>query len=384
MDPSPNEGSDMPDNETPRLKRRLFGYRTADVRDMLSEREGMFARAQHQLRETQASVEHLQARLQALEQHAQQRTAEVETAASRIAHLEVEVEQAHEQLQDREELQRELHEARRRLRELEDIRVAFEAAREQLREHEGVARELQAELDRRGEQVRMAESRVGSLEGQLAGVRGNLEQRARVAESRATELGAELAGAREELRARAEAPPAADTSEQVSAILDAAERAAIRIIDLAGTTHREQVEQMDRMRAQVREETEQLAGWRRQLDPIVRSIQSSMDRARARISDVPDRIRDALEPVGEAMESVNDQLNSLAEGATHTEDDQRVRQEPRSEAPPEDEPVAREPEETTAPEEPAAPVRPLHAGDEVDLTNEGSGKPGNRPGWHYS
>lgn len=363
----------MGDSTPPQLKRGIFGFTRDSVRRMLADREGMFARAQQRLKETQARVAQLELQVRTLEGHIAQRNAEVESAAARIAHLESQLEDADERLKDREalalelaaareqleahvELERELDEARRQLKELEGIRRELTSARELLREQD----DLQQQLDRRSEQVLLAESRVANLEAQLAGVRAGLEQRAREAEARARALDAELAEARDQLRAGAEAPSGPAVGPDFSDIL---ETAANRIIELVGTTHRAQLEQMDRLRDQVREETERLATWRRQLAPLVGSIQSTVDRARARVEDVPERIRDALDPLGEAIDSVNEQLLRLVEEAaeTESEDDQ-----PDPEEVSVDDSGGADPDAASTP----APIHPLRSSDASPPTRD--------------
>ncbi|HEX6207408.1 MAG TPA: hypothetical protein VF058_03525, partial [Actinomycetota bacterium] len=219
------------------------------------------------------------------------------------------------------------------------------------------------------------EARIASMEAQLAGTRADLEQQARAAETRATQAEAELAAARAELAARPETPTPVDASEQISAIIQASERAATRIIDVAGQAHQEQVEQLDRMRAQVREEADRMVSWREQLGPIVHSIRSSIDRARARIDDIPDRIREALNPLGEAIDSVNDQLTSLVEEVAEpaTSEDERG-------------PGGAEDDDRSEPERPddsSAPIRAIRLDEpEAARTGDATDDPGTHPGWH--
>ena len=361
----------MGDGNRPRLKRGIFGYTSGSVRRMLADREGMFAMSQQRLKESHAVVAQLQTQLQVLQQHVSQRDAEVGKAAVRIAQLESDLERARTRL---EEMDEELGQARARLQEADGVALELTAARERLRS-------LQLEDGQRAEQVRMAESRVASLETQLVGVRAGLEKRARDAELRADRLEAQLVAAQRDLRESLDRPagPEPDTSEHVSRILETAERAATRIIELAGTTQREHLEQLDRVREDLREEGRRIASWRDQVEPMVSSIRSSMDTARSRIDDVPNRIREALAPLGEAIESVNDQLGGLLERAT----DRASGGEPASEAPTADLDTTEEPATGTSPDgsptrDGSAPVHPLPLREEEHGSDPSSEEPSGR------
>jgi len=376
----------MGDGNPPQLKRGIFGYTSDSVRRMLADREAMFATSQQRLKESQAVVAQLQTQLQVLRQHATQRDAEVQKAAARIVELDRELGEAGERLRESdrelaeargrlEETGRELEEARGRLQEADGVALELIAAREQLRA-------IQLEDDQRADQARAAESRVADLEAQLVGVRTSLEKRAREAELRADRLEAKLAAAQHELRESLERPPSAAepaTSEHVTHILETAERAATRIIELAGTTHREHVEQLDRLRSEVREETERLATWRRQLEPMVLSIRSSIERAKTKIEDVPDRIRQALDPLGQAIDSVNDRLSGLVDEASAPDEAAAPDEEPSDEQPAGDPDAAEEPVTTTPSAEEAvadAPVHPLRPREDGP---PGSGPPPEEP-----
>lgn len=224
---------------------------------MLADRDGMFAAVRTRLTQTQARAGQLETQLATLDQHLKVRNAEVEGAAQKIAQLELELDGAR--------------------RGLHETSAELSAAQERLRVHQ-----------------RDYEERIGALE-------------------------AELAAARAELSARPAPASAVDTSDQISAILQASERAATRVIDLAADAHREQAEQIDRLRERIRGEAERLAEWRKGLEPAVGSIRSSIDRARTKLDEIPDRIREALAPLGEAVDAVSEQFVTLVDRAAEPE-----------------------------------------------------------------
>lgn len=307
--------------QAPQLKRGLFGYTPKSVRLILADRDKMFVRASEQARAAEALVLELRSEAEALK-------TKLEGQVERLRALEAE---AADLRTDRDatrvELQRAAAEGAR-------LDLALETARRDLEA-------TQHELAGQEERVRVAEQLSAQRNGDLELLRRELgsarrdfliqNQRARSAETRADELGAELRSVRVELEteiataraeleaARAEAEDAATrpgpeaTAVELSAALEAAERAMVRIMDGARGRAAEELREAERARRETLAEIERLAAWRDRLAPLVGAVRSSIEEARGRAAGIGDRVDEAVDPLSEAISALSDRLAAFAE-----------------------------------------------------------------------
>ena len=181
----------------------------------------------------------------------------------------------------------------------------------------------QHELAGQEERVRAAEQLSAQRNDDLELLRRELgsarrdfliqNQRARSAETRVDELGAELRSVRVELeaeiaaaraeleaaRADAEEPPRVPcrTAAELSAALEAGERAMVQIMDGARGRAAEELREAERACREILAEIERLTAWRDRLAPLVGAVRSSIEDARGRAAGIGDRVDEAVDPL---------------------------------------------------------------------------------------
>jgi hypothetical protein len=101
-------------------------------------------------------------------------------------------------------------------------------------------------------------------------------------------------------------------TDEIQGILAAAEESAARIVERARATTQHQIAQSNRLWREVQAEVSRFATWREQVEPVIRSVQAKVERVRAHIEDVPDRIREALAPMADTISTVDADLAELA------------------------------------------------------------------------
>jgi chromosome segregation ATPase len=246
-------------SDSPQLRGALFGFRRASVRQLLAGRETMFRFAQERAQAAEAKAEELQAEL---------KTAQAElvtqTEAAESAHAETRAE---------------LQEAVEALREQTERVATLDAA----------LSELQAELAARSELVRSGEARIVALQGELEVAQAALDERA--GEPRKAQM--------------AEA-------EDLSLMLDAAERGVTGIMERARQAYEDQLAQTEAVRETIQADIERFGDWQGRVEPLIRSVQQGIETARGRIMRIPDQIREAVDSMTDAMMAVSESLDRLA------------------------------------------------------------------------
>lgn len=259
-------------SDAPQLGRSLLGYRRTAVRQILADRETMFLVAKGRAERAEDRVEELQA--------------ELETVRGELG--------AQEESTDAM---------------LAEAHAGLESAN--------------AALKTRGEQVDAAQAQVARLGDELEAARAEVEDaRAEVearteeietAEARTTELQAQLEAAREELVQREQQSPSPVlATEELSSILETAERGVTGIMERTRRAYEEQLAQTQEARRAIQSEIDHFGDWRAHVEPRIRSVQQGIDAARERIARVPDQIQEAVGSMAEAIDTVNDSLEHLA------------------------------------------------------------------------
>jgi DNA repair exonuclease SbcCD ATPase subunit len=278
------------DPHSPQLKGALFGFRRASVRQLLAGRETMFRFAQERTQAAEAKVQELQAELETARAELE---AQVVSADTREAEIRAELQHASETLQVEQERAASMDAELGRLRgELADAHGVAKEHADAKREVATLRTELAAArsaLVSREEQVGTGEARIASLRAELDGVR------------------AQLAGHRA-------APAAAPIpeAEDLSQMLDAAERGVTGIMERARHAYEDQLERAEAVREGIQADIERFGDWQEHVAPLIRSVQDGIETARGRILRIPDQIRQAVDSMTEAMSAVSDSLDRLA------------------------------------------------------------------------
>jgi chromosome segregation ATPase len=156
---------------------------------------------------------------------------------------------------------------------------------------------------------------------------------AREAETRVEELRAELEASRREsaeLQARTrdldaqlkestarfrvlDQSSSPSTSEGLTDVLQAAERALGRLTETARRNAEQELGETERERDGIREEIDRLTAWRSRVAPLSESVPESIEEVRREASAMAGRLREALGPVTDAMDVLAARLSELAE-----------------------------------------------------------------------
>ena len=105
-------------------------------------------------------------------------------------------------------------------------------------------------------------------------------------------------------------------SEELAGILAAAEESAAGIVERARITTERQIAESTRLWREVEAEVTRFSSWRDEVEPVIRRIAGQVDDIRARIEQVPERIREALAPMADAISSLDSDMAELAAAST--------------------------------------------------------------------
>ena len=99
--------------------------------------------------------------------------------------------------------------------------------------------------------------------------------------------------------------------EELAPILASAQQAAAQIVDRAKAKARAETVEMERARVRLEARMEELAAWHEQLEPMIVWFQEKMEEIRARIDEVPEMIRNGLDPLASAVSTVDPALSEM-------------------------------------------------------------------------
>lgn len=105
-------------------------------------------------------------------------------------------------------------------------------------------------------------------------------------------------------------------TEELSKIIEAAEESTSQILERARASTREQIVEAHRLWEEVQAEVLRFTTWREEAASVVSSVQTAVEKARAEIEGLPDRIQNALAPAVEAMVKVDAGMARFAAAAT--------------------------------------------------------------------
>jgi chromosome segregation ATPase len=268
------------------LKRTLFGYSSASVRLLLTERDAALDRA------TKSAS--------AKEQRAERLSSELSKTKGRLAGLEEQLETA-EKLRatltadlEREVARRESAEAEvlPLRRELEEAHGELRGAREAILDREEQLRAAQAAAS--AERARLAE-----LEDLVEGYRELIEDRS-LAEASSIESGD-----------APETPTGPSTAGELAAVIEVAEQAVASIMESTRARAEEELRAADAERERIRRDVETMTEWRDRAAPMIASLQAAMHEIQSQGVEIGRRVLEALRPVSSAVTALNTQLASL-------------------------------------------------------------------------
>jgi chromosome segregation ATPase len=216
--------------------------------------------------------------------------------------------------------------------EVDDARDALRAEREQIGSIRASLHEFSQQIAAVAEMVdRGAEAvaAVSVLEGELAATKDELRMKALetwTAEQENVKLREEYASLREQSHQReaetgelgSEPGVQQDAvvklvSQEMSGVLDTV------VVDVVQRVRRStlaQLEAAEDLREEARQELERLMALRESLAPVIHAVQVEMERAQARVEDVPTRLTDALAPLTQTLDGLVRQVGALADAMT--------------------------------------------------------------------
>lgn len=102
------------------------------------------------------------------------------------------------------------------------------------------------------------------------------------------------------------------SSEGMTEVLHAAERALSRLTDAARAKAEQELGDTERVRSELLAEIDRLSAWRGRMAPLAESIPSSIDEVRRETAAMTGRLREAIAPAADAMETLSSRLSQLA------------------------------------------------------------------------
>jgi chromosome segregation ATPase len=268
------------------LKRTLFGYSSASVRLLLTERDAALDRASKSA--------------SAKEQRAERLSSELSQTKGRLAGLEEQLETAQKLCAtltadlEREVARRESAEAGvlPLRRELEEAQSELRRAREAILDREEQLRAAQAAVS--AEQARLAE-----FEDLVEGYRELIGDRSLV-EASSIEPGD-----------APETPTGPSSAGELAAVIEVTERAVASIMESTRVRADEELRAVDAERERIRKDVETMTEWRDRAAPMIASLQAAMHEIQSQGVEIGRRVLEALRPVSSAVTTLNTQLASL-------------------------------------------------------------------------
>ena len=274
------------------LKRRLFGYSSASVRLLLTERDAALDRASKNASEAGQRAERL--------------SSELSETADRLAGVEEQLDAAQKLcLTLKADLERAV--AERDSREAEAL---------------SLERQLRQQTERLEQATAEAEQSKASLQGALEESAG-YRAAASAEQARLTELEDLVEGYREMIEGRsvaelssveptdAQGTAGPSTAGELAAVIEVAERAVASIMESTRIRAEEELRTVDDERERISRDVETMTAWRDRAGPMIASLQAAVHEIQSQGAEIGRRVLDALRPVSTAVAGLNSQLASL-------------------------------------------------------------------------
>src|SRR6185436_11941145 len=281
------------------LKRRLFGYSSASVRLLLTERDAALDRASKNANEARQRAERL--------------SSELSETADRLAGVEEQLDAAQKLcLTLKADLERAV--AERDSREAEALSL-----RGELGEAHAELQSAKEAILGRDEQLREAQA---SLQGALEESAG-FRAAASAEQARLTELEDLVEGYREMIEGRSVAEPSSvepadaqgtagpSTAGELAAVIEVAERAVASIMESTRIRAEEELRTVEDERERISRDVETMTAWRDRAGPMIASLQAAVHEIQSQGAEIGRRVLDALRPVSTAVAGLNSAIASL-------------------------------------------------------------------------
>ena len=160
-----------------------------------------------------------------------------------------------------------------------------------------------------------ATSEANEAREQVAELGAELDQRrVEIADlqARNRDLELKLKDAAERFRA-VERSGSTSTTEELTDVLHAAERALARLTDGARRNAEKQLGETEQVHDALRQDIDRLAAWRARMVPLAETIPDSIQEVRREASALSERLREALAPANDALDALAARLSELAE-----------------------------------------------------------------------
>jgi chromosome segregation ATPase len=331
------------------LKRKLFGYSSASVRLLLTERDAALDRASKNASAAEQRAEGISSELSETRGRLAGLEEQLETAEKLRATLTADLERA---VAQRESMEAEVLPLRR---ELEEAHTELRGAKEAILRREEQLRAAQAGSEGLEQQLRLQAERLGQATAEAAESKASLQraleesagyQAAASAErARLTELEDLVEGYRELIEGRSaevlsvepsdarETPSGPSTASELAAVIEVAEQAVASIMESTRVRAEEELRAVDGERELIRRDVETMTAWRDRASPMIASLQAAMNEIQRQGAEIGRRVLEALHPVSTAVTALDSQLASLddlarapldvsAEASTPSEDDE--------------------------------------------------------------
>ena len=309
------------------LKRKLFGYSSASVRLLLTERDAALDRASKNASEAGQRAERLSSELSETADRLAGVEEQLDAAQKLCLTLKADLERAVAERDSREaealSLRRELGEAHTELRGAKEAILGRE---EQLREAEatssGLERQLRQQTERLEQATAEAEQSKASLQGALEESAG-YRAAASAEQARLTELEDLVEGYREMIEGRsvaelssveptdAQGTTGPSTAGELAAVIEVAERAVASIMESTRIRAEEELRTVDDERERISRDVETMTAWRDRAGPMIASLQAAVHEIQSQGAEIGRRVLDALRPVSTAVAGLNSALASL-------------------------------------------------------------------------
>ncbi len=171
-----------------------------------------------------------------------------------------------------------------------------------------VVNEREVSIIKASREAKEASDEVASLNAELDQYRIEIAD----LQARNRDLGSKLEDAAERFRA-VERSGSTSTTEELTDVLHAAERALARLTDGARRNAEKQLGATERVHDALRQDIDRLAEWRARMAPLAETIPDSIQAVRSEAAALSDRLREALAPANDALDALAARLSELAE-----------------------------------------------------------------------
>jgi DNA repair exonuclease SbcCD ATPase subunit len=289
--------------DEPRLARSVFGYTSRSIKLMLDDQEERYGRRlESQARLAQQRAADLQGQLDAAKDQIQSLTEELRSKEEARAEIQAELQETAQALREERE---QIASLRASVGELgAQVRAASEIVDRGTEAVSSVAN-LEAQLEAAKDELRMKSLETWSTEQENSKLRREitvLHEQLREQEAEIQEDGG--------VAPTGDDPVARLVAREMSGALDSV------VTDVVQQVRRssiEQLEEAERLRRETRAELDRLVALRESTAPLIRSVQTGMQRARSSIDELPDRMAGALAPLTESLDSLVEPIRGLAE-----------------------------------------------------------------------